>query len=121
MPTSRPLLIFADPHAPDDAWVRELETNAYGVRLLTVRKACELASAGCCGGWYISPFAVKWTVGRMATSGRRYHVTADGEPLRFESVGEAFQFAGVILRLAAAPQVALDVASVTRSPAVRPL
>jgi hypothetical protein len=92
---------------PED-WVDQLETNSHGVRLLTLRRAFELAAKGCCAGWYISPFAVKWTVGRMARNGRRYHVLSDGEPMCFDSVAEAFQFLGGILRLAAAPQVALD-------------
>jgi hypothetical protein len=112
-PTLHPPAVFAARSAPDDEWVRELDTNEYGVRLLTLRKAFELAAAGCCAGWYISPFAVKWTVGRMAKSGQRYHVIADGEPMRFDSVGEAFQFLGGILRLAAAPQLALDFPALT--------
>jgi hypothetical protein len=112
-PTLHPLAVSAAQHAADDDWVGELDTNAYGVRLLTLRKAFELASAGCCAGWYISPYAVKWTVGRMAKTGQRYHVIADGEPMRFETVGEAFQFLGGILRLAAAPQLALDFPALT--------
>jgi hypothetical protein len=91
-----------------EVWVTQLETNVYGVRLLTLRKAFELAAEGCCTGWYISPYAVKWTVGRMAKSGQRFHVISDGEPIRFESMAEAFQFLDGILRLAAAPKVALD-------------
>jgi hypothetical protein len=104
------ILHAAPPGLPDptDDWVDQLETNRHGVKLLTLRRAFELAATGCCAGWYISPFAVKWTVGRMAKSGRRYHVISDGEPMRFESLAEAFQFLGGILRLAAAPHVALD-------------
>ena len=93
----------------NEEWVEQLETNAYGVRLLTLRKAFELAAEGSCAGWYISPFAVEWTVGRMAKNGQRYHVICDGEPIRFENMAEAFQFLGSILRLAAAPRVVLDI------------
>ena len=114
-------MITPFPHAAslpdvDDHWVDGLDVNAHGVKLLTLRKAFELAAAGCCAGWYISPFAVQWTVGRMARTGRRYHVIADGEPMRFESVGDAFQFMGGILRLAAAPQLALDLPRLTIEP-----
>jgi hypothetical protein len=98
----------ASPSEPPQDWVDQLETNSHGVRLLTLRTAFELASKGCCAGWYIAPYAVKWTVGRMARNGRRYHVLSDGEPMRFDSVAEALQFLAGILRLAAAPQVALD-------------
>jgi hypothetical protein len=93
---------------PDEDWVDQLEMNSHGVKLLTLRRAFELAATGCGAGWYISPFAVKWTVGRMAKDGRRYHVICDGEPMRFESLADAFQFLSGILRLAAVPQVALD-------------
>ena len=96
----------ANPPQSDD-WVGSLDTNPHGVRLLTLRRAFELAASGCCAGWYISPFALKWTVGRMAGNGRRFHVISDGEPISFESVAEAFQFLGGILRLAAAPQLSL--------------
>ena len=91
---------------PDD-WVRELDSNAYGVRLLTLRKAYELAAQGYSAGWYISPFALEWTVGRMARDGRRYHVTNAGEPVRFENMAEAARFLVDILRLTAAPKVSL--------------
>ena len=97
----------ADTTAHDD-WIDELEANAHGVRLLTLSKAFELASAGCCAGWYIAPFALKWTVGRMAGNGRRFHVISDGEPIGFESIPEAFQFLGGIVRLAAPRQLTLD-------------
>jgi hypothetical protein len=96
-----------------DDWIGELDTNAYGVRLLTLRKAFELAASGCCAGWYIAPFALKWTVGRMAGTGQRFHVISEGEPIGFESVAEAFQFLGGILRLAAAPQLSLDCSGLT--------
>ncbi len=100
---------------PPEAWVHQLEANAYGVRLLTLRKALELAAEGCCAGWYIAPYAVKWTVGRKAKSGERFHVIADGEPVRFESMVEAFQFLGGILRVAAAPRVTLDFPKLARA------
>ena len=93
-----------------DEWVDGLDSNLYGVRLLTLRKARELAAKGSCAGWYISPFALKWTVGRMARDGRRYHVVDDGEPVRFETMAEAAEFLSGILRLAAAPNVTLSVA-----------
>ena len=102
IPVTAPALRTAD-----DDWVEHLDTNAHGVKLLTLHRAFELAAAGSCAGWYISPFAAKWTIGRMARTGERYHVVAGGEPIRFESVGEAFQFLGRIMRVAAAPQVAL--------------
>jgi hypothetical protein len=105
------MILHAAPPNPSESpedWVDQLETNRHGVRLLTLRRAFELAAKGCCAGWYISPFAVKWTVGRMAKNGQRYHVISEGEPMRFDNVAEAFQFMGGILRLAAAPQVALD-------------
>ena len=110
MNTTPPGFFASAQAAPDrDDWVDGLDTNSYGVKLLTLPKALELASAGARGGWYISPFAVKWTVGRMSTSGHRYHVVSNGEPIRFESVAEAFQFTGGVLKLGAAPQVAYDV------------
>jgi hypothetical protein len=96
-----------------DEWIGELDTNAHGVRLLTLRRAFELASSGCCAGWYIAPFALKWTVGRMARTGQRFHVISDGEPISFESVADAFQFLSAILRLAAAPQLSLDCSGLT--------
>ena len=91
-----------------DGWVDGLDSNTYGVRLLTLRKARELAASGSSAGWYISPFALKWTVGRMARDGRRYHVVDDGEPVRFETMAEAAAFLSGILRLAAAPDVTLS-------------
>jgi hypothetical protein len=91
-----------------DEWVDGLDSNVYGVRLLTLRKARELATAGSSAGWYISPFALKWTVGRMARDGRRYHVVDDGEPVRFETMAEAAEFLSGILRLATAPNVTLS-------------
>ena len=91
-----------------DGWVDGLDSNAYGVRLLTVHKARELAASGSSAGWYISPFALKWTVGRMSRDGRRYHVLEDGEPVRFETMAEATAFLSRILRLAAAPDVTLS-------------
>lgn len=57
-------------------------------------------------GWYIAPFALKWTVGRMAGA-RRYHVMQNGEPITFESVAEASNFLAGILRLASMPTVHL--------------
>lgn len=90
-----------------DDWVEELDSNAYGVRLLTLAKACELAAQGYCAGWYISPFALKWTVGRMTRNGRRYHVLNEGEPVRFENLADAAEFLVDILRLPAAPKLAL--------------
>ena len=118
MNTTPPGFFVSAPATPDsDDWVNALDTNAYGVRLLTLPKALELASSGACGGWYISPFAVKWTVGRRSTSGKRYHVVTNGEPIRFDSVGEAFQFVGGVLKLGAAPQVALDVPALPPSSA----
>ena len=90
-----------------DRWVDGLDSNSYGVRLLTLRKARELAAEGSCAGWYISPFALKWTVGRMARDGRRYHVVNDGEPVRFETMAEAAEFLSGILRVSAPPQISL--------------
>ena len=97
-----------------DGWVRELERNAYGVRLLTLAKAYELAAQGYCAGWYIWPFALKWTVGRMDREGRRYHVTNSGEPVRFENMADAADFLVEILRLTAAPRVSLPSLSLAR-------
>jgi hypothetical protein len=91
-----------------DEWVDRLETNAYGVRLLTLRRAIELAAEGCCAGWYISPYAAQWTVGRMSKTGERYHVISDGEPMCFASTAEALEFLSGIVRLAAAPKLTLD-------------
>jgi hypothetical protein len=97
-----------------DGWVTELEANEYGVRLLTLAGAYELAGRGCCAGWYISPYALRWTIGRMAASGRRYHVIADGEPLTFDTVADAHQFLSGILRVAAAPKLHIGFAAVAR-------
>ena len=94
-----------------DAWVNELETNSYGVRLLTLARACELAARGCFAGWYVSPYALRWTVGRMAASGRRYHVIEGGEPITFDNLGEASQFLSGILHVAAAPKVHMEFAA----------
>jgi hypothetical protein len=102
-----------------DRWVDGLDSNLYGVRLLTLRKARELAAEGSCAGWYISPFALKWTVGRMARDGRRYHVVDGGEPVCFETTAEAAQFLSRILRLSAAPDVTLSLSPL--SPATIPL
>ena len=96
-----------------DGWVDDLDVNAHGVRLLTLPRALALAAAGGCAGWYVSPFALQWTVGRMSASGRRFHVIREGEPIRFGSVAEAMQFLGGPLRLAAAPQVSLDCSRVS--------
>jgi hypothetical protein len=104
---------MAGQNLKSDEWVRELDSNAYGVRLLTLHKAYELAAQGYSAGWYISPFALKWTVGRMARDGRRYHVTHSGEPLRFENMADADQFLVEILRLTAAPKVSLAVPPVS--------
>lgn len=90
-----------------DEWIDHLDTNAYGVRMLTLGKACELAAEGTPSGWYIAPFAAKWTAGRMARSGERYHVISDGEPIRFENMAEAFEFFTGTLRLTAAPKLDL--------------
>lgn len=87
-------------------WVAELEANSHGVRVLTLTKAFEMAASGSCVGWYIAPFKLKWTVGRFADA-RRYHVIQDGEPITFESVGEASDFLARILRLASTPTVHL--------------
>jgi hypothetical protein len=98
---------MAGDNGRSDEWVHELDANAYGVRLLTLDKACALAAQGYSAGWYISPFALKWTVGRMALDGRRYHVTNSGEPVCFENMAEAAEFLVDILRLTAAPQIPL--------------
>jgi hypothetical protein len=107
-----PTFTASDSTQSDD-WVGELDVNAYGVRLLTLPRALELASAGCCAGWYVSPFALQWTVGRMTANGRRFHVIAEGEPIRFGSVAEAVQFLGGTLKLPAAPQLAFDCSRVS--------
>ena len=91
-----------------DEWVQDLETNAHGVRMLTLRKAFLMAANGCAAGWYIAPYALKWTFGRAAGDNRRYHVICDGEPIVFDSVAEAFQFLAGMLRLAAAPKPQMD-------------
>ena len=91
-----------------DDWVGKLDVNAHGVRLLTLPRALELAAAGCCAGWYVSPFALQWTIGRMTASGRRFHVICEGEPIRFGSVAEAVQFLGGTLRLPGASQLSFD-------------
>ena len=97
----------ADAGGADD-WVSELDVNPHGLRLLTLPRAQELASAGCCAGWYISPFALQWTVGRMTAAGRRFHVISEGEPIRFASMAEAHRFLGQILRVPAAPELSPD-------------
>ena len=88
------------------SWVAELDANSHGVRVLTLTKAFEMAASGSFMGWYISPFALKWTVGRMAGA-RRYHVIQNGEPLTFESVAQASEFLARILQLASTPTVHL--------------
>ena len=94
-------------HATEyQSWVAELDANSHGVRVLTLTKALEMATSGSFMGWYISPFALKWTVGRMAGA-RRYHVIQNGEPLTFESVAEASEFLARILQLASTPTVHL--------------
>jgi hypothetical protein len=99
---------MSDTNDTREEWVNRLEVNAYGVRLLTLRKAIELAAEGCSAGWYISPYAAQWTVGRMSRTGERYHVISDGEPMRFASTAEALDFLSGIVRLAAAPKLTLD-------------
>ena len=99
-----------------DAWVNELDTNSYGVRLLTLARACELAARGCLGGWYVSPYALRWTIGRMTGNGRRYHVVEEGEPITFESPGDAFQFLAARLRVTAAPKVHMVFAACAPEP-----
>ena len=97
------------------SWVTGLEANSHGVRVLTLTKAFEMVASGSSTGWYIAPFALKWTVGRMA-GGRRYHLMQNGEPMTFDSVGEASDFLAGILRLAAMPAVHLGFRGYAQSP-----
>ncbi|MGZ8154072.1 MAG: hypothetical protein ACXW2A_17255 [Burkholderiales bacterium] len=75
-----------------EEWVTRLETNPYGLRILTLHMAFQLAGDQASSGWYIAPYALKWTVGRAASPDRRYHVTCSGEPITFETVHAAFEF-----------------------------
>jgi hypothetical protein len=87
-------------------WVAGLDANCHGVRILTLTKAFEMTASGSSTGWYVSPFALKWTVGRTAGA-RRYHVMQNGEPLTFDSVAEATNFLAASLGVAAMPTVHL--------------
>jgi hypothetical protein len=58
------------------SWVAGLEANSHGVRVLTLTKAFEMAASGSSTGWYIAPFALKWTVG---PHGGRAAVPSDAE------------------------------------------
>ena len=94
-------------HAAEiQSWVAGLDANCHGVRILTLTKAFEMTASGSFTGWYVSPFALKWTVGRMAGA-RRYHVMQNGEPITFDSVAEASTFLAASLRIAAMPTVHL--------------
>lgn len=97
------------------SWVAELDANSHGVRVLTLMKAFEMVASGSSMGWYISPFALKWTVGRMAGA-RRYHVMQNDEPITFESVAEASNFLAGILRLASMPTVHLGFSGYAQAP-----
>jgi hypothetical protein len=88
-----------------ESWVAELDANSHGLRILTLPKAIEMAAHGAFAGWYISPFALKWTVGRMANDQRRYHVIENGEPVMFDSIAEASNFLARDLGLPSIPAV----------------
>jgi hypothetical protein len=88
-----------------ESWVAELDANSHGLRILTLSKAIEMAAHGAFDGWYISPFGLRWTVGRMANDQRRYHVIENGEPVMFDSIAEASNFLARDLGVPSIPAV----------------
>jgi hypothetical protein len=82
-------------------WVDALEANDHGTKLLTLRKACYLASLGESAGWYVAPHATHWTVGRTGSADTRYHILdEEGEPILSETEEYASQFLSRMLSLA---------------------
>ena len=82
-----------------DDWVNELDTNEHGRRFLTLHKAMSMAADDGKAGWYIAPFAMKWTIGRMTADEERYYVLLEsGEPITFEHALEAKGFLSGLLK-----------------------
>ncbi len=103
-----------------DRWVDELDTNEHGRRVLSLDNAKSMAARGDKAGWYIAPFAMKWTIGRMAADREHYYVLLDsGEPVTFESAPEATRFLIDLVGLANALEARRDFAPPFRRASVR--
>jgi len=86
-----------------DDWHATLESNHCGRKVLTLPVAAAMAAAGADSEWYVTPFALGWTVGRAASDGDRYHIILDGgDPISFPTQEEAMSFVDTLCRLAAA-------------------
>lgn len=82
-------------------WTNDLDTNAHGRKVLTLPKACEIAAAGDGIGWYVAPFAMKWTVGRVGPDDEHYHVINGDEPITFDETAAARSFLRRVLHVSA--------------------
>jgi hypothetical protein len=92
---------------PQGDWADQLERNEHGLKILTFANARAMAAAGERVGWYVAPFATKWTVGRKAGNSARYHiVTDDREPLVFDTVWQAKRFLSTLVAAAVQPRLA---------------
>ncbi len=75
-------------------WIAELDRNPRGRPFLTEQKAKALARNAAAGKWYTAFFSTQWTVGKVGNHEySSFHVADErGEPLRFESELEAWQY-----------------------------
>jgi hypothetical protein len=92
--------------APDTQWLDELDCNEFGTKILTYARARSMAAGGAQCGWYVAPFATKWTVGRMASREARFHILMeDQEPLTFETIWSAKTFLSKLLGPSVRPAI----------------
>lgn len=85
----------------DDSWIELLPLNRFGLRVLQVETARMLA-VRFPDGWYIAPYAMRWTVGKTALSSgeRRFHLLeAGGEPILFPDPAAAAHYLRTTLKL----------------------
>jgi hypothetical protein len=75
-------------------WIGVLDRNARGRPVLSEERARELACDAAHGKWYTALYAMHWTVGKLGDSEfASFHVLdRRGEPLKFESQLEAWQY-----------------------------
>ena len=79
------------------------EVDAHGRPIVPLRKARELADNNVCGTWYTAPFATKWTVGIAVPGKGCLHILDEqGEPLRFETESDAWEYLRSDLKLPSA-------------------
>ena len=79
---------------PVFSWIDELDRNARGRPFLSESAARRLARNAGAGKWYTAHYATQWTVGKVGNSEfSSFHVLdGSGEPLRFESELEAWEY-----------------------------